>query len=58
MLSSPEYVSGGAGQEIDALDDVEKDLVLPVLDAVAPPGDSVGHRRRRFHGHLQFIPFL
>lgn len=29
-------------QEVDWLNDVQEDLVLPVLDALWPPGDSIG----------------
>merc|ERR1719201_2116441 len=38
----------GVDEEVDALDDVEKDLVFLVLDALAPPADGVRDR----HGGL------
>mmetsp|Transcript_21420 Transcript_21420/g.67249 ORF Transcript_21420/g.67249 Transcript_21420/m.67249 type:complete len:257 (+) Transcript_21420:1433-2203(+) len=39
--------SRAADQEVELLDDVEEDLVLPVLDPLRPPRDRVRHRHRR-----------
>lgn len=46
-------------QHVDGLDDIDKDLVLLVFDALGPPGDGVGHGGRHLAlGHLQFGAFL
>lgn len=46
-------------QEVDWLNDVQEDLVLPVLDALWPPGDSVGDCGRGSGGtSVQLVALL
>lgn len=46
-------------QEVDRLDDVQENLVFPVLDAFWPPGDGVGYGRGGPRSsRVQFVTFL
>lgn len=43
----PEDVSGGPGQKVNRLNDVEEDLVFPVFDTFGTPRNGVGDSRGR-----------
>ena len=58
IFAAPQHVALGPGQEVDTLDDVEEDLVLPVLDALGSPGHRVGHRGRRLGRGLELVTLL
>jgi hypothetical protein len=45
-------------EEVDALDDVEEDLVLPIADALCSPRDGVGYCLGRADLYLEFVGFL
>lgn len=53
------YKTSSSYQEVDWLNDVQEDLVLPVLDALWPPGDSVGDCSGRSRGaSVQLVALL
>ena len=45
-------------QHVDRLDDIEKNLVLAILDAFRPPTHCIRDCHRRARGRLQFVTFL
>ena len=58
IFAAPQHVALGPGQEVDTLDDVEEDLVLPVLDPLGSPGHRVSHRGRRLGRGLELVTLL
>ena len=58
IFSAPQHVALGPGQEVDTLDDVKEDLVLPVLDPLGSPGHRVSHRGRRLGRGLELVTLL
>ncbi len=59
LQASKKHAALKTYQEVDRLDDVQENLVLPVLDALWPPGDGVGDRGRRPRSaRVQLVTFL
>ena len=58
MFAAPEHVALGPGQEVDTLDDVKEDLVLPVLNPLGSPGHRVSHCGRRLGRGLELVTLL
>ena len=58
IFSAPQHVALGPGQEVDTLDDVKEDLILPVLDPLGSPGHCVSHRGRRLRRGLELVTLL
>ena len=54
----PQDVTLSPSKQVDALDDVEEDLILTVLDILWPPWHSVGDCWRWFGSSLQLVTFL
>ena len=54
----PEHVAVGRRQQVDALDHVEENLVLAVLEALLAPGHGIRHRRRRSRHDLKLMRLL
>ena len=44
----PQHIALGPGQKIYTLYDIKEDLILAILDAIRPPGHSIGHCWRGF----------
>lgn len=53
-----EDVSRRADEEVEALDDVQKDFVFPVPNPLAAPADGVGDGDGRAGLHLELVRFL
>ena len=48
VKSPPQHIALGPSQKIYTLYDIKEDLILAILDAIRPPGHSIGHCWRGF----------